>query len=204
MVEFPDQLKENLYPDEKVLFTLERKLSFDVKPKYLIVTDRRVLFFDQKILGRYDLNDLPYERLEEVKFYQGSIGSEFRMKDESGVPIIIKWLDNKEIKEAMVAIKDAIDNISIEPVAIQKKKKLMGREEWTLHKPKEMVVRSSKGAQKASAAPQAPAPSKPEPPQRVETVDPIEKLKKLKGLLDMGAITEEEFEDKKEKLLEDI
>lgn len=39
---------------------------------------------------------------------------------------------------------------------------------------------------------------------KVTTMDSMEKLKKLKELLELGAITQEEFEEKKSVLLKDI
>jgi membrane protease subunit (stomatin/prohibitin family) len=41
-------------------------------------------------------------------------------------------------------------------------------------------------------------------PSNNETIDSMEKLKKLKELLELGAITQEEFDDKKSVLLKDI
>ena len=43
-----------------------------------------------------------------------------------------------------------------------------------------------------------------EPEITEEKVDPVEKIKKAKELLDIGAITSEEFEHIKEKYLEQI
>ena len=39
---------------------------------------------------------------------------------------------------------------------------------------------------------------------KVTTMDSMEKLKKLKELLELGAITQEEFDEKKSVLLKDI
>jgi hypothetical protein len=39
---------------------------------------------------------------------------------------------------------------------------------------------------------------------KVTTMDSMEKLKKLKELLELGAITQEEFDEKKSALLKDI
>ncbi len=41
----------------------------------------------------------------------------------------------------------------------------------------------------------------PDEPETQENVDPVEKIKKAKELMDMGAITSEEFEDIKKKYL---
>lgn len=43
--------------------------------------------------------------------------------------------------------------------------------------------------------------STPSTPQSSPAIDPLDEIKKLKGLLDIGAITQEEFEAKKKQLL---
>jgi hypothetical protein len=69
--EVPKEVEENLYPGEKISYSLKKKIRLEAKPKYLIVTNRRVMYLDQKILGRYDLSDIPYEKLEQVSFHKG-------------------------------------------------------------------------------------------------------------------------------------
>jgi len=78
LAELPDEILENLYPGEDVLYSVKKKLYTELKPKYLIVTDRRIIYLDQKILGRYDLIDIPYEKLEFVHFKSSS----FEMRRE--------------------------------------------------------------------------------------------------------------------------
>jgi hypothetical protein len=46
--------------------------------------------------------------------------------------------------------------------------------------------------------------TEPDEPETITTVDPVEKIKKAKELMDMGAITSEEFENIKKKYLEMI
>ena len=41
-------------------------------------------------------------------------------------------------------------------------------------------------------------------PQATAKPTPLEELKKLKELLDMGAITQEEYEEKKKRILEKV
>jgi len=71
--EIPKEVEENLYPGEQILYSLKKKISLEAKPKYLIVTDRRVMYLDLKILGRYDLKDIPYENLSRLAFIKGRL-----------------------------------------------------------------------------------------------------------------------------------
>ncbi|AGK60901.1 hypothetical protein Asulf_00894 [Archaeoglobus sulfaticallidus PM70-1] len=190
MVEVPPELSENLYPNEKVLFSVKKKLKTELKPKYLIVTDRRVIYLDQKILGRYELIDFPYEKLEFVKFKKGKIGAEFILQSEEGKTVKLSWMDKNEAKDAIEAIRDALNATAVEQISIAKKKGLLG-EEWSISKPKETVARTLPMTQVIEKT----------TPQKE---DPIEKLKKLKELYEAGVISKEEFEEKKKKLLDQI
>ena len=187
----PKEVQENLYPGENILFCIKKKMSLEAKPKYITITNRRVLYLDQKILGRYDLIDLPYEKLETVYFKQGAIGSEFKLKNEDGSVIALNWLDKTNCKDAICSIRDAINQIAIEPVGIQKKKGLMGREEWKLSKPKEVVFRGVSQTPSAATS----------PVQNVQQDGPAEKLKKLKELHEMGVISDEEYKEKRDSLV---
>ena len=162
-----------------------------MKPKFLAVTDRRVIFLDQKILGRYSLNDIPYSKLELVLFEEGLMASTFNLKDEDGHSIQVSWLDKKECQDAIITIRDALNAIAIEPVSIQKKKELVGGR-WILRKPREIVTRSMPMTMVTETR-QSNTPHE---------EDPIEKLKRLKGLYDTGILSDAEYQEKKQQLMD--
>jgi hypothetical protein len=189
-MEIPEAIKENLAAGEKVLHTIRasKALSLDLTPKTLAVTDQRVMIVDHKPLGRYDLQDIPYSKLETVYFEQGVAGSTFSLVPEDGEAIEIAWVSREGAKQAIEMVRDALDAIAVEPVSIQRKKKALGREEWVLHKPKELVSRRAEArVQRKSSRP-----------------DPLKQVQKLKELLDAGAISQEEYETKKEELLNQV
>ncbi|ADT84427.1 PH domain-containing protein [Thermococcus barophilus] len=180
---------ENLYPDEDVLYAIKKKFSLEAKPKWLVVTDRRILYVDEKLLGRYELTAVPYEKLELVYVKVGKIYSEFLIRKEDGKEIKLTKMDKEKARKAIEAIRDALNEIAVEPVTIERKKHLMS-EEWVIHKPKEAVSRSIR--------------MEPRKFREKREEDPLEKLKKLKELYDMGVITQEEYEEKRKKLLRKI
>ncbi|NPA47165.1 MAG: hypothetical protein GXO14_00800 [Thermococci archaeon] len=189
---FPKALLRHLEPNERVLFSIKRRASLE-KPKWLIVTDRRVIYFDEKVLGRYEMKAIPYQKLEQVTVRVGIMSSEFVIEGEESITLKLGWMKKEQAKEAIEAIKDALNAIAVEPVTIDVNKGLTN-ETWVLKKPKELVSRTMYvGQNPQTSAPQAQAEE-----------DPIEKLKKLKELLDAGIITEEEYEEKREKLLKQI
>ncbi|EEB73924.2 PH domain-containing protein [Thermococcus sp. AM4] len=185
--QLPKSVMRHLEPDERVLFAIKKKISLE-KPKWLLVTDRRIIYLDEKVLGRYDLKAIPYQKLEQVTVKLGVMSSEFVIEGEESISLKLGWMNKEEARKAINAIKDALNAIAVEPVSIDVKKGLTS-ETWTLRKPKELVTRSM------------PARAQ---PQVVEKEDPLEKLKKLKELYDMGVISQEEYEEKRKKLLEQI
>ena len=189
--EIPKEVEDNLYPGERITYSLKTKIRLGAKPKYLIVTDRRVMYLDQKILNRYDLIDIPYEKLEQVNFHKGPVASEFVLKSEEGGIINLKWMEREEATSALNAIQDSLNAIAVEPVSIQRKKGLLG-EDLLLKKPPELVSRRS------------PMTRVIEERKAKAEEDPADKLKKLKELYDAGVITEQEYEEKRKKLLEQL
>ncbi|CAD5245078.1 conserved protein of unknown function [Thermococcus camini] len=188
--DLPKSVLRHLEPNEDVLFTVRKKISVE-KPKWLIVTNRRIIYLDEKILGRYDIKALPYQKLEEVTIELGIISSEFIIKGEEDIRLKLGWMNKEQARKTINAIKDALNAIAIEPVTIEVKKGLT-HETWVLKKPKELVSRVVPGSTVQHA-----------PPVEKEE-DPLEKLKKLKELYDMGVISQEEYEEKRKKLLEQI
>lgn len=186
----PKSVLRHLEPNERVLFSIRKKVSLE-KPKWLLVTDRRIIYLDEKILGRYDLKALPYQKLEQVVVKLGIMSSEFIIEGEESITLKLGWMNKEEARKAINAIKDALNAIAVEPVSIEVNKR-MTSETWVLKKPKELVTRTMPAYQTAK------------PVAREEKEDPIEQLKKLKELYDMGVISQEEYEEKRKKLLEKI
>ncbi len=184
----PKSVVRHIEPDEKVLFAIKKKVSLE-KPKWLLVTDRRIIYLDEKVLGRYDLKAIPYQKLEKVTVKLGIMSSEFVIEGEENITLKLGWMNKEEARKAINAIKDALNAIAIEPVSIGVNKGLTS-ETWVLNKPKEFVTRTMPAYR---PTPQAPAKE-----------DPLEKLKKLKELYDMGVISQEEYEEKRKKLLEEV
>lgn len=188
-MDIPKDVTDNLYSGENVIYCIKKKIALELKPRYLVITDRRVIYYDQKIAGRYDLHDIPYSKLERVYFNEGIIASEFALKDEENHQILLTWLDKTECKDAIITIRDAINSIAVEPVSIQKKKTLTG-EKWLLKKPREIVTRTMPMTQVTEHTQAAP-----------NKDDPVNKLKKLKELHEMGLLSNEEYEEKRKQVI---
>ncbi|MEA1993085.1 MAG: PH domain-containing protein [Euryarchaeota archaeon] len=184
----PAFVQKNLDPNEQVLHTLKKRLRIEAKPKWLVVTNRRILFIDEKLFGRYDLFGIPYEKLETVEFKAGIVASRFRVTKEDGKKMELSWLSKEEAKGTIQTIRNALNEIAVEPITIQKKKGLKS-EEWKLNKPRETVSRfvGAGGPKKSTSG-----------------KDSIEKLKGLKELYDKGIISKIEYEAKRKKFLDEL
>ncbi len=184
----PKKLLENIEPGEEILYYTKKMPSLE-KPKWLVVTGRRLIYFDEKILGRYDMISIPYEKVEKIYFVKGIASTDFIITMEEGKEIRLGWMKKNEGVKVMEAIKEAISRIAIEPPTIERKKSLT-KEEFTLIKPKETIVRGS------------PTTRVVEPVSSKE--DPYEELIKLKRLRDEGIISEEEYNSLREKILKKL
>ncbi len=179
----PKSLLENLESDEDILYLLKKVFGLE-KPKWLVITNKRIIYFDEKIFGRYDLIAIPYEKLVRVHFRIGKMGSSFTITSEDKKKINIGWLQKEDAVRAIETIKNVLNKVAVEPISIEKKKGLLG-EDWILNKPKETISKTISKVKK-------------------EEEDVFEKLKKLKELYDKGIITKEEYEEKKKILLDKI
>ncbi len=184
----PKKLLENIEPGEEILYYTKKMPSLE-KPKWLVVTDRRLIYFDEKILGRYDMISIPYEKVEKIYFVKGIASTDFIITMEEGKEIRLGWMKKNEGVKVMEAIKEAISRIAIEPPTIERKKSLT-KEEFTLIKPKETIVRGSPITRVVEPA--------------VSKEDPYEELIKLKRLRDEGIISEEEYNSLREKILKKL
>lgn len=45
-IDIPKEIAENLYSRERVLYRLRKRLGMKLKPKFLVIIDRRVIYFD--------------------------------------------------------------------------------------------------------------------------------------------------------------
>jgi hypothetical protein len=181
-IEIPPGARVNLVSGESVHRVL-KTYSLLNKPEYTILTDRHILYFNEKILGRYDLSDIPYSRLLEMTAERGRLrfGSiEFTSEDKKEIKI--KHVPKDDIQPFVEALEIAINNVAVEPISISRGKGLLGKRTWEFHKTPEMLFKSR--------------PTRADTLERREFVKDApedDPLKKLKMRFVNGEITEEEY-----------
>jgi hypothetical protein len=173
--ELPGAVKENLSSGEEVIRYLK---TFEVveRPDYIILTNLRVAYFDEKHLGRYVFKSIPFEKLLQIRAHRGAVlWGEISFKSEDGTVILLERVDHRDLEGFMDALENAYNSIAVEPISIKHEKDLLGKATWEFNKPAEMIVRQRSSDQ--------PKPSE----------DPLDQLKMR---LIRGEISEEEYKAK--------
>lgn len=186
-IEAPEQVYENLAAGEDLIIGLET-WSARKKPEYAFLTDRRVLYFNEKMLGRYDLKTIPYAKLLEMKASTGRLMyGVIQFKSEEKGYIRLNNVLKDQIEPFVQALETAINNIAVEPITIKRSKSLGGKRTWAFKKSAEMLFKTRT------------------PETGILTRQPQVKedpLKALKMRFVKGEITKEEYLEMK-KLLEE-
>jgi hypothetical protein len=191
-IKLPRKFTDNLGSNEVVLQAL-KSFSIFAKPNYLILTNMRLIFFDERWVG-YELKSMPFQKILEVRaergiFFWGSVfvtseevvkGSE-DLKTELGAGIrpqphvtyAIRRVSKRLVEPFLDGMANVVNQIAVEPVSIRKKAGWFGKASWQYEKPEEFVTRSQ-----------------PMPSQAAGQVDP---LVSLKLAFAKGDISEEEY-----------
>lgn len=141
--DLPKGIQDTLAESERIHRVLKTK-SIVNKPEYTILTDRRILYFDEKFLGRYDLVDIPYSKMVEFKAERGRVrfGSIEITSEELKKPIRLKKVPKKSIEPVIEALEIALNNVAVAPISIKRSKGLMGKMKWEFKKTPEMLFKS--------------------------------------------------------------
>lgn len=173
--ELPSGLKKNLSAGEQIIHYLK---TFEVveQPDYIILTNIRLIHFDERHLGRYEFKSIPLQKVLQIKANRGTVlWGEISFKSEDGTIIRLERVSRNDIEKFMEALEIAFNNIAVEPVSIRHEGNMLGKEEWEYNKPEEAIFRQQPSFQ----------------PSIIE--DPINQLK-LRFI--RGEISEEEYKSK--------
>ena len=177
----PDGLKKNLSPGEEIISSLNSFVIAE-RTNYIILTNLRLIYFDEKHLGRYDFKSLPLQKVLQISAHRGAIvWGEVSVKMEDGTCYTVERVSRKDMANFIDALEISYNSIAVEPVSMKRKGELLGMADWEFNKPAEMVFRQN-----------MPVQSKP-------AEDP---LVQLKIRFVKGEITEEEYKAKLQVLQE--
>ncbi len=143
----PDGVKKNLAAGEEIISFLK---SFVVaeRTNYIILTNNRLIYFDEKFLGRYVFKSLPFQKLLQIKAHKGAVvwgEVTFKMEDKS--TYTVERVNRNDLSRFIEALEIAYNNIAVEPVAMKRQGDLLGITDWEFNKPEEVVFRQQSSNQ---------------------------------------------------------
>jgi hypothetical protein len=143
----PDGLRKNLSPGEEIISYLN---SFEIteRTNYIILTNIRLIYFDEKHLGRYDFKSLPLQKVLQISAHKGAIvWGEVSVKMEDGTFYTVERVSRNDMVNFIDALEISYNNIAVEPVSMKRKGELLGMADWEFNKPAEMVFRQTQPVQ---------------------------------------------------------
>jgi hypothetical protein len=173
--ELPGGVKENLSSGEEVIRYLK---TFQVveRPDYIILTNIRIVYFNEKHLGRYAFKSIPFQKLLRMRAHRGALlWGDISFTGEDGTVILLEKVDRHDMEGFIDALEIEYNSIAVEPISIKHEKDLVGKATWQFDKPAEIIFRQQPSQQ----------------PERSE--DP---LSQLKMRFIKGEISEEEYRAK--------
>jgi hypothetical protein len=147
----PDGLKKNLSPGEEIISYLKSFVIAE-RSNYIILTNIRLIYFDEKFLGRYVFKSLPFQKLLQVSAHKGAVvWGEVSLKMEDGTVYTVDRVSRNDMTNFIDALEIQYNSIAVEPVSIKHKGELLGVADWEFNKPAEMVFRQNPSFQSKPA-----------------------------------------------------
>ena len=131
--EIPLCAKENLLEQREVPGTRRRML---------VVSNQRLMYFEENATGLYDETTFAFARIDSVVFHAGKKCAEFRITDTDGVVTKVGWLANEEAEEILLTLQSAMNELGTAAVSLDRKKSVFSGEEWTLKKPVDYLTKT--------------------------------------------------------------
>jgi hypothetical protein len=139
--ELPGGVKENLSSGEEVIRYLK---TFEVveKPDYIILTNLRVAYFNEKHLGRYAFESIPFQKLLQMRAHRGALlWGDISFKSEDGTVILLERVARHDLESFIDALEIEYNSIAVEPISIKHERDLVGMAAWEFDKPAEIIFR---------------------------------------------------------------
>jgi len=184
-----DEIKDTLMPDEKVLIVVRQsriaprgltRLGTITTPNTIFGTNRRLIIRNPTMLGlRAGIEDFPYKGITSVKLHKGVFSAEIRLR-------IPGLTETSRLSGRATTLRwGRRDEGEIAALPKDKAEQLV------------RIIKEGIAGRLPGQAPQTPS-------APAVAVSPLDEIKKLAELRDAGLITEEEFQEKKKKLLAKI
>jgi len=139
----PKGLKKNLSSGEEIISYLTSFVIAE-RTNFIMLTNIRLIYFDEKHLGRYEFKSLPLQKVLQVRAHKGAIvWGEVSVKMEDGSVYSVERVSRNDMANFIDALESEYNKIAVEPVSIKHKGELLGVSDWEFNKPAETVFRQT-------------------------------------------------------------
>jgi len=147
----PDGLKKNLSPGEVIVSYLKSFVIAE-RTNYIILTNIRLIYFDEKFLGRYVFKSLPLQKMLQVSAHKGAVvWGKVSFKMEDGTSYTVERVSRNDMANFIDALESEYNRIAVEPISIAHKGELLGISDWEYNKPAETIFRQTTSIQSQPA-----------------------------------------------------
>lgn len=224
----PQDILNIFYSGENPLCVMQNLSEEGNRRKIIIVSDQRLMYFEENATGMYDDTLYAFARIDSVVYHEGKKSTELKITDTDDAVLKIGWLLNEEAQRILLTLQAAMNDLGTANVSLDRKKSMFSGEEWILKKPIDYLTKTVKSdappMTESYVAPILPKneeteeehelfeetrESVPEPaaPAAEETMDQDtvkECLKALRTLYDNHILTEEQYRKLRMPLLEKL
>ena len=177
------RLEGVLTTNESVLYIgVQQKPVVNVSPDAVALTNRRVIIFRQKILGRMEMEDFLWIKLDDAKLKENILGATLTFRTTEGQFATIDHIPKAQARKLYKHSQE------------QEEFAMMQRRGMDL----ELVRAGAAGIHVNNV------PNNAQPMTTAQADDPLAKMQKLKSLLDSGMITQSEFDAKRAAIMDAI
>ncbi|MDU9376164.1 hypothetical protein McpSp1_07560 [Methanocorpusculaceae archaeon Sp1] len=217
----PEDILNTFYSGENPLCVLQNLQDSGKQRKIIIVTDQRLMYFEENATGLYDDTLFAFARIDTVVYHEGKKVAELKITETDGVMLKVGWLTNEEAQRVLLTLQTAMNDLGTAAVSLDRKKSVFSGEEWTLKKPVDYLTKTVKNEavpmKESYVAPILPKDAceekeaelfediSEEPAMvKMDQQTVIECLKALRTLYDNCIITEEQYRKYRLPLLEKL
>ncbi len=142
----PEDILNIFYTGEIPLCVMENLLEqrevSGTRRKMLVVSNQRLMYFEENATGLYDATTFAFARIDSVVFHAGKKCAEFRIADTDGMATKIGWLANEEAEKILLTLQSSMNELGTAAVSLDRKKSVFSGEEWTLKKPVDYLTKT--------------------------------------------------------------
>lgn len=163
---------------ERVVYVAVQDKPMTISPDAVVATDKRLIFFSPKLLGRFDFKDFLWRELGNAHLSQGMIGSTFSATHvQTGQRFSMDYL-NKPAAQRLYRLCQEHEEQAVE---LRRQREMEEKRAGAMH------IQVGTPAQSTNSS-----------------GDLVQRMATLKNMLDQGLISPAEFEQRKQQILSQV